>query len=1103
MFTVSLLTKNVSSSIAARGRSYISAVRKITTEPGVISAKVQGSRLYNTTIFKTKKGEYVDSCSCPYGATCKHTIALAYRIQADPELLSQLESVDSIILDEVLTDSSATDFETILRQIEDDVRKQNSISSQDNRKKIIPPRNPLAWFDALEKAAPAQTSVTQLTDGLYYLLAAETKEVGYTDPVQETRLSIKVGRFKYHQRRKSLVYQAPLNLESLLSRAPTYLLPEDRTIVTLATTSRSHFYPWSDYYGNTAYIDPVLVPTILSLLAKRTVVVDASHAPIRFYSEPVSINIALQEKDGTLTFLPTLMNNELSNAPDQNTLGNIQTLIDSTPPTVWTDANVLCQLATAETAVTLRAFLHTPTFELSKIKLTELQQKVFRLHARLPMQLPHSWVEDAENINPTFVFTINRETYPWTVTLAAKYDKEIVVPTTQTPTLSAMRETGKLYKRSSEKEAVALEKFASLFTADIPVQFPFPLTDDQQERLFAEILWAIPQDWDIRLDAGTLLARTETTTISARTKSDIDWLELDATVTVGIQEIELATVLASLFDSSPLVTINGTTHLLSPAHLKRLQMLGRLADPESFQIKINRTQLGLVDELGDLIDYSKLHAQWHQSLTTLRTFESQPAMSLPKTLTAKLRPYQDQGVAWLAFLRQFGFGGILADDMGLGKTMQALTILAHAYERGEKKPSLIVAPTSVVHNWQQEIHTYAPALRTHIFTGHDRKLPKPGKTDILLTSYALLWRDKTELAKLAYHYVILDESQYIKNHAAKTTQAARSLVADHRLALTGTPLENNLSELWSQCSFVIPGLFGSLEQFKERFVTPIARQDQSASTHLKQLLRPFLLRRTKEHVAKDLPKKIEQTIICEMGERQAKLYATVKQMYQLQVKNLIATQGMEKSHLQILTALLRLRQICDDPRLLKLDDRTAFVTLPISLRKINESVKLEQTLELLSTAVKEGHKVLLFSQFTQMLALIEAACVKVHIASVKLTGQTKNRAEVIDAFQKDKDVGVFLLSLKAGGTGLNLTAADYVIHYDPWWNPAVEAQATDRAHRIGQTKMVHTYKLIVKNTIEEKIQELQKRKQGLIDDIIGGTSNLSKLTKEDIAYLFE
>ncbi len=706
-------------------------------------------------------------------------------------------------------------------------------------------------------------------------------------------------------------------------------------------------------------------------------------------------------------------------------------------------------------------------------------------------------------MKPRFVLTIKRDFFPWTVTLSATYDQEKFDLTKASPLLCVSRQTGKLFKRSLETEAAALEQFASLFVAPTAVQFPFPLSSDQQDRLFSELLWRVPLTWDICLDTDLLVERSKKTSIAARTKSDIDWLELEATVMVGKQEIELATLLASLMETSPLVTINGTTHLLSPAHLKRLQMLRRLADPESFEIKINRTQLGLVEELGDLIDYDKLHTQWRQSLTTLRTFDSQPALTRPKTLTAKLRPYQDQGVAWLAFLRQFGFGGILADDMGLGKTMQALTILAYAYEQGEKKPSLIVAPTSVVNNWQQEISSYVSDLRTHLFMGHDRELPKKGKTDIILTSYALLWRDKAELAKLSYHYVILDESQYIKNHAAKTTQAAKSLIADHRLALTGTPLENNLTELWSQCSFVIPGLFGSMEQFKERFVNPIAHQDQSASKHLKQLLRPFLLRRTKEHVAQDLPKKIDQTILCEMNERQAKLYAAVKKMYQLQVKNLIATQGIEKSHLQILTALLRLRQICDDPRLLKLDDRTTFVTLPTGLRKIHDSVKLEQTLELLRTAVSEGHKVLLFSQFTQMLELIEAACVKEQISFVKLTGKTKKRARVIDAFQKDQNIGVFLLSLKAGGTGLNLTAADYVIHYDPWWNPAVEAQATDRAHRIGQSKTVYTYKLIVKDTIEEKIQELQKRKQGLIDDIIGGTSNLSKLTKEDIAYLFE
>ncbi len=469
---------------------------------------------------------------------------------------------------------------------------------------------------------------------------------------------------------------------------------------------------------------------------------------------------------------------------------------------------------------------------------------------------------------------------------------------------------------------------------------------------------------------------------------------------------------------------------------------------------------------------------------------------VPKTLKATLRGYQHDGLDWLSFLGEHGLGGVLADDMGLGKTIQVLAhILAERAAKRLNGPVLIVMPTSLIPNWCSEAKRFAPVLKVLTLHGADRaaKFAQIGAHDVVLTTYALLFRDEDALAIPKFSLAVFDEAQAIKNPQAKAALAARRIRADRRIVMSGTPLENHLGELWAQVDLVLPGLLGPQKAFTTRFRTPIEKfGDDARSRILEKRLKPFLLRRTKREVASDLPAKTEITrpVALEGGQRE--LYETLRLAMNKKVRDAVAARGIKQSSIVMLDALLKLRQACCDPELVKLP----------SARKVKGSAKREMLLEMLAELIEEGRRVLVFSQFTEMLDLIESDLNAQKIPYLRLDGSTVDRASPVNRFQA-LEVPVFLISLKAGGVGLNLTAADTVIHYDPWWNPAVENQATDRAHRIGQDKPVFVYKLVCSNTIEEKIVALQAKKAALASAIMsGGSSTALKWDAEAIAHLF-
>ncbi|MEA2050419.1 MAG: DEAD/DEAH box helicase [Campylobacterota bacterium] len=515
------------------------------------------------------------------------------------------------------------------------------------------------------------------------------------------------------------------------------------------------------------------------------------------------------------------------------------------------------------------------------------------------------------------------------------------------------------------------------------------------------------------------------------------------------------------------------TKQIQPILKTIIELMDKKEDDDT--LKVSPFDAHLIDNMDDDIIW-KGNKEILELSQKLKDFSGIKKVKQSSCLTATLRDYQQEGLNWLNFLYEFKFAGILADDMGLGKTIQTLAHLSRLKEDKKlTKPSLIVMPTSLIANWKNEIAKFTPNLSVLSLHGDERfdKFKDIKKYDILLTTYNLTVRDKEIFDKEKFFYIILDEAQKIKNPKTKMAVAIKSFKSEHRLALSGTPIENHLGELWSIFSFLMPGFLDTLTFFKNYYQTPIEKENNiNRQELLNKRVKPFMIRRTKEKVALELPAKTEIVKYTQFSTKQTALYESIRVTMDKKVREAVSKKGIGSSHIMILDALLKLRQVCCDPSLLKIEEA----------KKVQESAKLELFLDLVDELILEDRKILVFSQFTSMLTILEDNIKKRKYKYTKLTGSTRKREEAIDKFTKG-DAQIFLISLKAGGVGLNLVEADTVIHYDPWWNPAVENQATDRAYRIGQNKAVFVYKLIVENTIEQKILELQKKKQAIQDGI--------------------
>lgn len=579
--------------------------------------------------------------------------------------------------------------------------------------------------------------------------------------------------------------------------------------------------------------------------------------------------------------------------------------------------------------------------------------------------------------------------------------------------------------------------------------------------------------------------------------SNTDWFDAKIEINFGEQKVTVEEVKKALTNKQQFVQLaDGTLGILPEEWIKKYSLLFRVGDGNAGNMKLSKYHFSVIEELYLQRDEEELFFKLEEKYERLKGNHSIKEIPAPAHLKHILRPYQESGFQWLNYLREVQWGGILADDMGLGKTVQALSFLHHLKEEKGTLKALVVCPTTLMFNWQNEIQKFTPSLTYYIHHGGNRSRETLGNPaiDVIITTYGTLRSDIKQFVDVFFDYVILDESQAIKNPSSKVTKAAGLLKAHNRLCLSGTPLQNNTFDIFAQMNFLNPGMLGSVEFFKQEFSVPIDKfGEKEQKDHLRKLLYPFILRRTKEQVAKDLPEKQEMVLFCEMGDEQRKIYEAYRNDYRDKILGVVEDQGIQKSQLTILQGLMKLRQICDSPAIVKEEERFP-----------NVSVKLEEIGREITENIS-NHKALVFSQFLGMLALIKEKMKELRVDYEYFDGSStvSERERAITRFQNDENCRVFLISLKAGGVGLNLTAADYVYIVDPWWNPAVEQQAIDRTHRIGQTKNIFAYRMICTDTVEDKILKLQERKRNLAKDLITDDEGFVKsLTKEDVEYLF-
>ncbi|MDH3202437.1 MAG: SNF2-related protein [Myxococcales bacterium] len=846
---------------------------------------------------------------------------------------------------------------------------------------------------------------------------------------------------------------------------------------------------------------------VLEMLSDRRVLLEPASMELRFANEALKPKIELDPANGNSLRVRVVFGLESNGRRFALSNG---AWFEGTPGwQIDTTEGVARPVSELVTPAWLQRLYRSPAMVESLEALPALLgEYIPRIAASLGAELPDlSSVADLVDAKPHFELKANGDIIDARVRLLVRYeDQEFDVPPDDFPSPLAFLPP---HNGNSRPRVVRRDVGAEMAGVQALMSQGFEVSESGEELVAqgddALNFWTVgigelPEEWDrfIPDDLVDVTIRDESVTPQMRVSSGVDWLNLDMTFESGGAVVREEELRACLEHGRRLVRLeDGTFAPVDPDKVG--DVLTRMAEiyaTGGVTDKLPLSQAGRVQDLLKMVQNARVSSSAKSLFSKIEDIDEIPSIPKPRTLKATLRPYQKDGFNWLVFLHEINSGGILADDMGLGKTVQAIALLTWAKGKYKRKLNLVVAPTSVVPNWEREIHKFAPGLTTVVWQGPNRQQRREDleKADVMITSYALLRRDEELLHDLDLRYVILDEAQHIKNPMSHTARAAKKIKSERRLALTGTPIENRLSELWSIFDFVSPGLLGQLRTFEERIARPIDRGDMETAQRLRATIKPFVMRRVKQDVAADLPEKIEQEMIVPLAEEQAKLYKQILRQVRKSVLSEVEKQGVSRAQIQILAALTRLRQVACDPRLMKLPD-TDFTAA--------ESGKLAALREIVSEAVDGGHRVLVFSQFVEMLNHIRAALDEDDVEYEYLDGSTRDRIERVDRFNEDDTVPVFLISLKAGGTGLNLTGADTVVHFDPWWNPAVEDQATDRAHRIGQKKNVNVYKLIAEGTVEEKILELSAKKRELVSNVLSTEgSPLKGLTKADVENLF-
>lgn len=746
-----------------------------------------------------------------------------------------------------------------------------------------------------------------------------------------------------------------------------------------------------------------------------------------------------------------------------------------------------------------------PALALGAHALPDLLEAVHSLPNAPLVELPPDVAIRASQVEPRPCATLGADPEPWrargtavTVSLGFLYE-HLRVNADEARTALFDRDAGVVHRRDREREAVARQRLTAL---GVHEEWDYRVSRKRlivpQRKLAALVHQLLHEGWHVDADGASYRPAGAP---RAEVRSGIDWFDLDASVSYGDMIVPLPDLLEARRRGQETIALHdGSLGLLPLEWLTRMGPVAASGESAHGVTRFRKSQVALLDALLATLPEVTVDATFGRARAELRRFERVEPATAPTTFKGTLREYQREGLGWLHFLRQFGLGGCLADDMGLGKTVQVLALL-DSRRLENPGPSIVVVPRSLVFNWMREAERFTPALRVMDYSRTDRSAAAidPASVDVVLTTYGTLRRDAATLNGIEFEYAILDEAQAIKNAGTASAKAARLLRARHRLALSGTPIENRIEELWSLFEFLNPGMLGAASHFtclarrvsttEEGFSLGNGDHDAGRAL-LARALRPVILRRTKEKVAAELPPRVEQTLEVELEPPQRKFYEALRATYHASVLARVNRDGIKRSRMHILEALLRLRQAACHPVLA--DRRKA--ALP--------SAKLDALLPAIGEVVAEGHKALVFSQFTTFLALARERLEKAGIAYEYLDGKVRDRQSRVDRFQSDPACPVFLISLKAGGQGLNLTAADYVFILDPWWNPAVEAQAIDRTHRIGQTRRVIATRLVARSTIEEKILELQAAKRSLADAILSADAGvLAAIGREELELL--
>lgn len=735
------------------------------------------------------------------------------------------------------------------------------------------------------------------------------------------------------------------------------------------------------------------------------------------------------------------------------------------------------------------------TLRIPEVEISEFLVSLMHMMIRPPLSLPEELEFNAKQVKPVphlHIMTLSPEnTDDVSARVSFDYNGEAVGAWDKRAVLYQVADHVMMHRdRDAEQQVIDAFKEAG-GRENKQRRYTYWNADIKVPRLPQLVSSLVKEEWVVEGEMDKFFRNAGSVNVSVA--SGIDWFDLHVKCDFDGISVSFPRLLEAINKKEKWIKLDdGSFGILPEEWLQKFGGIAALGQVKDEVVRFKNIQAGLLDVWLEAQPEVSVDEAFQQTRKKLRQFNEIEAVDTTDEFKGTLRPYQREGLGWLLFLKQVGIGGCLADDMGLGKTVQLLALLDGRYseDSDEKhKPSLVVAPSSIIFNWMREASVFTPRLRFFDHTGIKR--PKDLSVfddyDAIVTTYGTLRRDIAKLKEYDFDFIVLDEAQAIKNAGAQTAKACRLLKGSHRIALSGTPIENHLTELWSLFEFLNPGLLGRVTEFNKRWGK---NPEPEARTLLSKSLRPFILRRTKAQVAPDLPDRQEETLFCELPPKQRALYQELQQYYRKSLLSSIDDKGLNRSKMQVLEALLRLRQAACHPGLIDEKD----VEQP--------SAKFELLVPQLREVIEEGHKALVFSQFTTFLGLLRTQLDNEGIVYEYLDGRTRKRQEHVDRFQQDPDCPLFLISLKAGGLGLNLTAAEYVFLLDPWWNPAVEAQAIDRAHRIGQTNKVFAYRLIARDTVEEKILELQESKRNLADAIINQDNALLRnLTPDDLAYL--